>query len=122
MRDLGVLPGTSYSVAYDINTQGDIVGSAQPVLGSPAKRAFLWRNGQLTDLNTLLPPHSGWTWPKPAPSTTKARSPGKACSRPRPRLPADPALGNAMRRLFAFFYHSISSFPLPPRLLRFVTR
>jgi len=24
------------------------------------KRATLWQNGRPTDLNTLLPPHSGW--------------------------------------------------------------
>ncbi len=61
MRDLGALPGTSYSVAYDVNAQGDVVGSAEPVLGSPAKRAFLWRSGHLTDLNALLPARSAWT-------------------------------------------------------------
>jgi len=61
MRDLGVLPGTAYSVANDINSQGDIVGCAQPVLDSPAKRAFLSHNGHLTDLNVLLPAGSGWT-------------------------------------------------------------
>lgn len=61
MRDLGALPGTTDSVAYDVNANGDAVGSAEPALDSPIKRAFLWRNGRLTDLNTLLPPHSGWT-------------------------------------------------------------
>lgn len=51
-----------------INTAGVIVGTAytQADLASPIGfgqegRAFLWREGTLTDLNTLIAPNSGWT-------------------------------------------------------------
>ena len=45
--------------ANAINTAGLIVGG-NSVSGS-ATRAFLWRNGVATDLNTLIPANSGWT-------------------------------------------------------------
>ena len=61
MRDLGTLPGTSDSAAYDVNTNGDAVGSSAPALDSPDKSAFLWHDGRLLDLNVLLRPASGWT-------------------------------------------------------------
>jgi probable HAF family extracellular repeat protein len=50
--DLGVLGG-GYSYAYAINQNGAVVGTSD-------WRAFLWQNGTLTDLNTVLPPGSGW--------------------------------------------------------------
>ncbi len=49
MQDLG---GTQ-SVAADINNAGLIVGE----LG---QHAVLWENGQMKDLNTLIPANSGW--------------------------------------------------------------
>jgi len=55
--DLGVLPGTTSSEAYDINNKGQIVGNA--FTGEPFSdgRAFIWNRGVLTDLGTL-----GGTW------------------------------------------------------------
>jgi len=51
--DLGSLrPGAS-SFAAGVNLNGEIVGTSDG-------RAFLWQDGQLTDLNTLIDPASGW--------------------------------------------------------------
>lgn len=53
-------PTTNYhSVANDINDAGLVVGNSQRISGSPAA-ATLWRNGVAIDLNTFLPPGSGW--------------------------------------------------------------
>lgn len=49
--DLGAL-SAGYSYAYDINNLGQVVGTSG--------RAFLWQNGQMTDLNSLIPSGSGW--------------------------------------------------------------
>jgi probable HAF family extracellular repeat protein len=50
---LGTLANESESIACSINNLGQIVG----VAGS---RAFLWTNGIITDLNTLISADSGW--------------------------------------------------------------
>ncbi|MGA2577340.1 MAG: hypothetical protein ABSH24_15080, partial [Bryobacteraceae bacterium] len=54
ITDIGTLPGDSFSVAWGINEQGQVVG--QSINSSGASRAFLWQNGKITDLNTLIPP------------------------------------------------------------------
>lgn len=56
MRDLGTLPGDTYSSGSGINDAGDIVGLSldQNFNG----RAILWHNGRMTDLNTLIPANS----------------------------------------------------------------
>lgn len=46
------------SFALDINASGQIVGSAFP--GATSQFAFLYDNGTLLDLNSLLSPDSGW--------------------------------------------------------------
>ena len=53
MQDLGTLPGDVASGATSINDPGDVVGVSFDPDGNP--RAFLWRNGTMTDLNTLVP-------------------------------------------------------------------
>ena len=62
MQDLGTLEGDFLSAApccHTINNGGQIVGFSIPgPLGSG--RAFLWQNGVMTDLNTLIPKDSGW--------------------------------------------------------------
>lgn len=58
LRNLGgLLPGYS-SIATDINNLGQIVGSA--AVGDDA-HAFLYEDGKMIDLNTLIDPASGWT-------------------------------------------------------------
>jgi probable HAF family extracellular repeat protein len=48
--DLGFMGGGNYSEAYGINDLGEVVGAA--TVASTAQHAFLWRNGQYTDLST----------------------------------------------------------------------
>lgn len=57
LEDLGTLGGRS-SQATDVADDGTIVGWADDPEG--ARRAFIWRDGVMTDLNTLIPPQSGW--------------------------------------------------------------
>jgi probable HAF family extracellular repeat protein len=56
MQDLGTLPGDFNSGALSINNKGEVVGVSNDQSGGA--RAFLWRNGVMTDLNTLVPPNS----------------------------------------------------------------
>jgi len=56
MSDLGTLPGDVSSGAFGINSAGHVVGGS--VDASDNERAFLWKNGVMTDLNTLIPPNS----------------------------------------------------------------
>jgi probable HAF family extracellular repeat protein len=51
ITDLGTLPGGDLSVAEDINNRGQVVGFGSTASG--AAHAFLWDNGQMTDLGTL---------------------------------------------------------------------
>jgi probable HAF family extracellular repeat protein len=53
MRDLGTLPGDVASGGTAINDRGEVVGPSLDASGNP--RAFLWKNGVMTDLNTLVP-------------------------------------------------------------------
>lgn len=48
------LPGRKHSEAFAINDSTEIAGSCD-------SRAVVWRQGKITDLNTCLPPASGWT-------------------------------------------------------------
>jgi probable HAF family extracellular repeat protein len=60
IADLGVLPGDLVGAALEINNRNEVVGASisapGPSSGNP--RAFLWRNGVMTDLNSLVPPNS----------------------------------------------------------------
>ncbi|GAA2374282.1 hypothetical protein Cme02nite_03350 [Catellatospora methionotrophica] len=56
--DLGVLPGTTSSVATDLNEHGVIVGNSS---GNSASRAVRWKNGTMTDLGTLGGPTASAT-------------------------------------------------------------
>jgi probable HAF family extracellular repeat protein len=60
MQDLGTLSGDVNSAATAINDRAQVVGQsfgdAGPMMGNP--RAFLWENGVMTDLNTLVPANS----------------------------------------------------------------
>jgi probable HAF family extracellular repeat protein len=55
MQDLGTLYGDEYSEALGINDSGVIVGVSYGVSFSTS-RAFIYENGKMTDLNTLIGP------------------------------------------------------------------
>ncbi len=54
MDDLGTLPGDTTSQALGINDRGEIVGTSCDADFNC--RAVIWRNGEITDLNTLVAP------------------------------------------------------------------
>jgi probable HAF family extracellular repeat protein len=57
IRDLGTLSGDLFSEALGVNARDQVVGlSCQNADGSGACRAFLWDDGVMTDLNTLVQP------------------------------------------------------------------
>ena len=53
MQDLGTLDGDVVSGGIGINDKGQVVGPSFDADGNP--RAYLWQNGVMTDLNTLIP-------------------------------------------------------------------
>lgn len=57
IRQLGTLGGRN-GWAQDINTTGEVVGSADTAQNQ--RHAFFWQNGEMIDLNTVLPADSGW--------------------------------------------------------------
>jgi probable HAF family extracellular repeat protein len=60
MRDLGTLPGDAISEALGINEAGQIVGVSFGA-GFSHPRAFLWQDGAMMDLNSLIPTGSSLT-------------------------------------------------------------
>jgi probable HAF family extracellular repeat protein len=57
LKPLGTLGGI-YSAAFGMNDLDQVVGASTREDGTQV--AFLWSNDQMVDLNTLLPPGSGW--------------------------------------------------------------
>jgi probable HAF family extracellular repeat protein len=62
MRDLGVPFDDDNSEALSLNDNGDVVGDSGVgfIFGYTLNHALLWRNGEWIDLNTLIPPNSGY--------------------------------------------------------------
>jgi probable HAF family extracellular repeat protein len=58
MRDIGTLPHDAVSEALGINDEGQVVGESCKA-GFSDCRAFLWQDGVMTDLNTLVSGHPG---------------------------------------------------------------
>lgn len=58
MINLGTLEGGDFSSAFEVNNHDWVVGDARNAEGQ--LRAFLWRNGEMIDLNHLIAPDSGW--------------------------------------------------------------
>lgn len=59
MQNLGTLPQDSNSIAYAINKQGVIVG--QSFGGPNGSHAFIYQDGIMTDLNSLMIGHNSLT-------------------------------------------------------------
>ena len=60
MQDLGELGG-HYSNAVALNSTGtEIVGYSAISITSPTNHAFIYRNGRMSDLNSLVPRATGW--------------------------------------------------------------
>jgi probable HAF family extracellular repeat protein len=57
--DLGTLGGSS-SQATALNDLGQVVGFSTTASEPNTNHAFLFSNGVMVDLNTLIPPNSGW--------------------------------------------------------------
>jgi probable HAF family extracellular repeat protein len=69
MTDMGLLPTGQYSTGNGLNGWGDVVGSANVFVTNPPPseppgqyvyHAVLYSNGQLRDLNAMIPANSGW--------------------------------------------------------------
>jgi probable HAF family extracellular repeat protein len=60
MRDLGTLPGDIVSAGLGINNRGDVIGNSISPPGLPTgnPHPFLWQDGVMADLNTLIPADS----------------------------------------------------------------
>lgn len=56
MQDLGILPGDVNSAGLGINNRGEVIGVSADASGNP--RPYLWKNGVMTELNTLVPADS----------------------------------------------------------------
>jgi probable HAF family extracellular repeat protein len=57
MMNLGTLPGQLLSAARDLNDAGLVVGTAWE--GGLGQTGFVWYDGDMVDLNTLIPPEGG---------------------------------------------------------------
>ena len=55
MHDIGTLPGDSASLAFGTNDKGQVTGGSCVDITLSNCRAFLWRNGVMVDLNSLVP-------------------------------------------------------------------
>lgn len=58
VTDLGTLGTDLCSYSWAINSQTQVVGGSKPTCTSESDRAFLWQDGAIYDLNTLIPPNS----------------------------------------------------------------
>lgn len=54
MTDLGTVNGDPNSIAYGINSEGQVVGGSQDSSFN-SLHAFLWEKGSMSDLNALIP-------------------------------------------------------------------
>jgi probable HAF family extracellular repeat protein len=58
VTDLGTLPGDCFSQAFVMNSRGQIAGNSATCDGNTIRRAALWEDGEVFDLNELIPPTS----------------------------------------------------------------
>jgi probable HAF family extracellular repeat protein len=57
--NLGTLGGDNFSSGWAINSRGVVVGVSSKINGQ--SRAFLYSDGAMVDLNSLINPLAGWT-------------------------------------------------------------
>jgi probable HAF family extracellular repeat protein len=57
---IGHVPGHTYSAARSINDKGEVVGVSKVSDNAVMGRGFLYKDGEMTDLNDLIPAGSGW--------------------------------------------------------------
>jgi len=55
MQDIGTLPGDFTSLAFGTNEKEQVVGGSCVDAALSNCRAFLWQNGTMTDVNSLVP-------------------------------------------------------------------
>jgi len=61
VHDLGALASGDYSQAQAINSAGQVVGCSNLAVNGLSDHAFVYTSsGGMTDLNSLIPPGSGW--------------------------------------------------------------
>jgi probable HAF family extracellular repeat protein len=56
IHDLGTVAGDVCSWAWGLNSRDQVVGISDPYCDGTLARAFLWDQGKMVDLNTLVPP------------------------------------------------------------------
>jgi probable HAF family extracellular repeat protein len=60
IMDIGTVPGDACSWAWGLNSRDQVVGiSLPPPCDFSVAHAFLWEDGAMVDLNTLIPENSG---------------------------------------------------------------
>jgi probable HAF family extracellular repeat protein len=61
MTNMNTLSTSRASYALSINNSGQAVGYFYPALSPAIERAFIYNNGSMMDLNSLITPTPGWT-------------------------------------------------------------
>ncbi|MCP4580673.1 MAG: DUF3466 family protein [candidate division Zixibacteria bacterium] len=58
--ELELPPGYARGVTTGLNNNGQVIGWMKTSLSGGNSRAFIWEDSVLTNLNSLIPPGSGW--------------------------------------------------------------
>ncbi len=78
IQDLGTLSGDTLSEALDINDRGQVVGVSCSA-GFASCRVFLWQDGEMKDLNSLIPDDSALHLISAGGINDKGEITGQAC-------------------------------------------
>lgn len=91
-RELAPLPGDQNSRASDLNDRGQVVGTSLAAAAGPGnnwnppRRAWVWAQGTMHDLNALLPPGSGWHLSEAVRVNNRGEIAGRGTRNNKPRL------------------------------------